>query len=235
MSDATGFVAAIIPAAGSGTRLGSNQPKAFVELDGLSLLTRSALALSTVVDFIIVAVPEDEIRTAAQQLENVDAPIHVVAGGQNRQDSVAACLHVLPEEVDVVLVHDAARPLVPIEVIANVVDSVLQGADAVVPVLPVVDTIKRVDAEGRIIETVNRDQLRRIQTPQGFRKDVLLQAYADPTHVATDDAGLVEALGITVTTVPGSERALKITTQNDFAYAISLLQDSNAMNYGETL
>lgn len=235
MSDATGFVAAIIPAAGSGTRLGSNQPKAFVELDGLSLLTRSALALSTVVDFIIVAVPEDEIRTAAQQLENVDAPIHVVAGGQNRQDSVAACLQVLPETVDVVLVHDAARPLVPVEVITNVVDSVLQGADAVVPVLPVVDTIKRVDAEGRIIETVNRDQLRRIQTPQGFRKDVLLQAYADPTHVATDDAGLVESLGITVTTVPGSERALKITTQNDFAYAISLLQDSNAMNYGETL
>ena len=223
MTDATALVAAIIPAAGSGTRLQSPQPKAFVHLAGLSLLAHSALALSSVVDVIVVAVPDGETSHAAIELENVDAQIHIVTGGANRQESVAACLEVLPEDIGIVLVHDAARPLVPVDVVADVVSAVRNGAQAVVPVLPLVDTIKRVNSEGIIIETIDREQLRRVQTPQGFTREVLMQAYADPTHVATDDAGLVESLGVTVTTVAGSERGLKITTQADFVHALSLL------------
>jgi 2-C-methyl-D-erythritol 4-phosphate cytidylyltransferase len=207
--------------------LQSPQPKAFVQLAGLSLLAHSALALSSVVDVIVVAVPDGETSRAAIELENVDAQIHIVTGGANRQESVAACLAVLPENVDIVLVHDAARPLVPVDVVGDVVAAVRQGDQAVVPVLPLVDTIKRVNTEGDIIETIDREQLRRVQTPQGFTREVLMHAYADPTHVATDDAGLVESLGVTVTTVAGSERGLKITTQEDFVHALSLLGSTN--------
>ena len=224
MTDATGQVAAIIPAAGSGNRLGSAKPKAFVELAGLSLLARSALTLSAIADVIIVAAPEDFVQAAARELENVDAQIHIVAGGENRQDSVAAALRVLPEDVQVVLVHDAARPLVPLGVVESVVNKVRDGAKAVVPVLPLVDTIKRINPEDEVIETIDRSQLRRVQTPQGFSREVIEHAYSDPTHVATDDAGLVESLGVAIATVPGSELSLKITNPDDVVHALSLLE-----------
>lgn len=227
MTDATGQVAAIIPAAGSGTRLNSEVPKAFVELDGLTLLTRSALTLSTVVDVIVVAVPDGFTSQAAIALENVDAQIHIVLGGDNRQESVAAGLAVLPEDVDLVLVHDAARPLVPVSVVSDVVHALRDGAPAVIPVLPLTDTVKRVDSQGAVVETISREQLRRVQTPQGFHRDVLVQAHADPTHVATDDAGLVESAGVRVVTIPGSDQSLKITTPEDFKYAQMLLGSSS--------
>ena len=223
-SAATGRVAAIIPAAGSGVRLGADIPKAFLAVGGLSLLTRSALAMSAVADVLIIAAPPDALDEASAQLAQVDAEIHIVAGGEHRQESVANALRMVPEDVSIVLVHDAARPLVPIEVTQNVVAAVRNGAKAVIPVLPLVDTIKRVNNNGIAIETVDRNQLRRVQTPQGFDRATLDLAYQNPEIVATDDAGLMDALGIAVVTVAGDERSLKITTMADVKHALSLLE-----------
>jgi 2-C-methyl-D-erythritol 4-phosphate cytidylyltransferase len=217
-------VAAIIPAAGSGVRLGADVPKAFLALGGLSLLTRSALAMSSVADVLIIAAPADALDEASAQLAQVDAEIHIVAGGEHRQESVANALRMVPEDVSIVLVHDAARPLVPIEVTQNVVAAVRDGAKAVIPVLSLVDTIKRVNNNGIAIETVDRNQLRRVQTPQGFDRATLDLAYQNPEVVATDDAGLMDALGIPVVTVAGDERSLKITTMADVKHALSLLE-----------
>ena len=221
---ATGRVAAIIPAAGSGVRLGADVPKAFLALGGLSLLTRSALAMSAVADVLIIAAPAEALDEASVQLSQVDAEIHIVAGGEHRQESVANALRMVPEDVSIVLVHDAARPLVPIEVTQNVVAAVRKGAKAVVPVLSLVDTIKRVNNNGIAIETVDRNQLRRVQTPQGFDRATLDLAHQNPEVVATDDAGLMDALGISVLTVAGDERSLKITTMFDVQHAMSLLE-----------
>jgi 2-C-methyl-D-erythritol 4-phosphate cytidylyltransferase len=225
ISAAAGRVAALIPAAGSGTRLGADTPKAFIELNSIALLTRCALVLSLAVDVIVVAVPEGYVERAGELLKEVDADVHIVEGGQDRQSSVARALAVVPQDVDVVLVHDAARPLVPQRVIHSVIDAVRQGADGVVPVLPVVDTVKRVDVQGTVVETVNRDSLRRVQTPQGFVRSVLDAAHADPTILATDDAALLEVSGYRVQTVSGDERALKITTMDDLHMALSYLEE----------
>jgi len=222
---ATGRVAAIIPAAGSGVRLGADVPKAFLALGGLSLLTRSALAMSAVADVLIIAAPADSLVEASVQLSQVDAEIHIVAGGEHRQESVANALRMVPEDVSIVLVHDAARPLVPIEVTKNVVAAIRNGAKAAIPVLPLVDTIKRVNNNGIAIETVDRNQLRRVQTPQGFDRATLDLAYQNPEVVATDDAGLMDALGIAIVTVAGDERSLKITTMSDVKHALSLLEE----------
>ena len=221
---ATGRVAAIIPAAGSGVRLGADVPKAFLALGGLSLLTRSALAMSAVADVLIIAAPADSLDEASNQVAQVDAEIHIVTGGEHRQESVANALRMVPEDVSIVLVHDAARPLVPIEVTQNVVAAIRGGAKAAIPVLPLVDTIKRVNNNGIAIETVDRNQLRRVQTPQGFDRATLDLAYQNPEVVATDDAGLMDALGIPVVTVAGDERSLKITTMSDVQHALSLLE-----------
>ena len=221
---ATGRVAAIIPAAGSGVRLGADIPKAFLELGGLSLLTRSALAMSAVADVLIIAAPIDGLDEASAQLSQVDAEIHIVAGGEHRQESVANALRMVPEDVAIVLVHDAARPLVPMKVTQDVVSAVRNGAKAVIPVIPLVDTIKRVNNQGVAIETVDRNQLRRVQTPQGFDRATLDLAYQNPEVVATDDAGLMDALGIPVVTVAGDESSLKITTMSDVQHALSLLE-----------
>jgi len=222
---ADGRVAAIIAAAGNGSRLGADIPKAFVLLDGLSLLTRSALVMSAVADVIVVATPQDHLALASELLAEVDAEIHIVEGGASRQESVALALQGIPEDVDVVLVHDAARALVPIEVCARVIDAVRAGNPAVIPVLPVVDTINRVDAHGVVVDTVNRDNLRRVQTPQGFTRAALMRAHRDSTHIATDDAGLLSTLGIPVVTVAGDERAIKITTQTDLETATRFVKE----------
>ncbi len=224
---AAGRVAAIIPAAGLGVRLGADIPKAFLELGGLTLLARSAHAMSAVADVIVVSVPQDALEQASLQLAEVDAEIHIVTGGVHRQESVAIALRKVPQDVTIVLVHDAARPLVPIKVAQDVVAAIRDGAKAVIPVLPLVDTIKRVNSQGIAIETVDRNQLRRVQTPQGFDRATLDLAHEDPAVVATDDAGLMDALGIVVTTVAGDERALKITTMDDVRHAISFLEDSH--------
>lgn len=226
-SAANSRVAAIIPAAGSGERLGAAMPKAFVEVAGQTLLKRSAIAMARVADVVVVAVPSDQIEHASAELVDVAAEVHVVAGGAERQDSVAAGLAVIPDDVAYVLVHDAARPFVPQSVSQSVVDALRAGKQAVVPTLPVIDTMKRVNAEGTVVGTVDRTTLRRIQTPQGFTRDIMNRAYADPTHIATDDSGLVEAMGIEVITVPGDERAFKITTPADLETANRLAGESH--------
>jgi 2-C-methyl-D-erythritol 4-phosphate cytidylyltransferase len=223
---AAGRVAAIIPAAGSGVRLGTQIPKAFVELANMSLLKRSAIALGQLVDVIVVAAPQGYLENAADEIATVEVEKIVVVGGDDRQSSVAAALQAIPSDVDIVLVHDAARPLVPFRVIEDVVLAIRAGAKGVVPVLPIADTIKRLDSAGRVIETIDRDSLRRVQTPQGFARQVLDQVHSDPTHSATDDAGLLEAAGFEVSTVLGDERALKITTMDDIQHALSFLEET---------
>jgi 2-C-methyl-D-erythritol 4-phosphate cytidylyltransferase len=151
------------------------------------------------------------------------APVTVVAGGAERQESVAAALAVVPPSLPIVLVHDAARCLTPVSVFERVAAAVRDGADAVIPVLPVVDTIKEVDAEGTVLGTVDRSVLRSVQTPQGFRASVLRAAHAAAADSHTDDAGAVEKIGRQVICVPGSDLALKITRPMDLALATHLL------------
>ena len=147
----------------------------------------------------------------------------VVVGGETRQDSVAAGLAALAADVDVVLVHDAARAFVPVEVIGRVLAAVAGGADAVVPALPLVDTVKRVDAHGAVTATVDRSELRAVQTPQGFRRAALVGAHERwPGDAVTDDAGLVERAGGRVVVVDGADEAFKITRPWDLRIAESL-------------
>jgi 2-C-methyl-D-erythritol 4-phosphate cytidylyltransferase len=184
----------------------------------------------------------DEARDIASAAERwsrstaaVSRPTHqsatVVAGGQERGDSVAAGLAELSATVDVVLVHDAARCLTPVAVFERVIAAVEQGAVAVVPGTPVVDTIKQVDERGVVVGTPARAGLRAVQTPQGFRRDVLERAHAAfrrsaPAPVdTTDDAGLVERLGEPVIVVDGDARALKVTTPADLDAAARLLMN----------
>ena len=156
------------------------------------------------------------------------ASIQVIPGGAERSDSVAAGLAALPPEVDVVLVHDAARALAPSEVFDRVVEAVRAGHQAVTPALPVTDTIKQVEvtADGTeiVASTIDRATLRAVQTPQGFRRSMLERAHAETHHAVTDDCGMVEALGEPVLVVPGHPRAMKITTPGDLEVAAAWLQ-----------
>ncbi len=158
-----------------------------------------------------------------------DAELTVVAGGDTRQSSVARALIALPSDVDVVLVHDAARPLVPVEMVERVAVAVRAGAPAVIPVLKLVDTVKTVDAEGRVVSTPDRSHLRAVQTPQGFTRSVLQQAHANAeVDDVTDDAGLVERQGVEVVTVLGHEEAFKVTRPMDLVLAEAVLSRRRA-------
>ena len=149
--------------------------------------------------------------------------VTVVPGGAERTDSVAAGLRALDPAAGVVLVHDAARALTPREVFERVVEAVRGGHPAVIPALPVTDTIKSVDAEDRVVDTPDRAGLRAVQTPQGFLRETLERAHAEAPRAATDDAGLVEAAGGQVVVVPGSMEALKVTTPWDLRVAELIL------------
>lgn len=227
-------VAAIVPAAGRGERLGPGQPKALRTLGGVPMLVHAVRALSRarLVDLVVVAAPPDgvaEVRTLLAMYD-IGADVVVVAGGAQRQDSVARALEALPADVGVVLVHDAARPLAPSELVDAVAGAVLAGHLAVVPGLPVTDTVKRVASMTStgtepVAQTVSRADLRSIQTPQGFDRDVLAKAHAAADDVATDDAGLVERLGLPVVVVPGSAEAFKITRPIDLLLAEAVLAE----------
>jgi 2-C-methyl-D-erythritol 4-phosphate cytidylyltransferase len=192
-----------------------------------------ALASARSVDLVVIAAPEDGVDAVHALLTEhhlVDAgpgraETMVVAGGDTRQGSVARALVALPLDVDVVLVHDAARPLVPVSLVDAVAAAVRAGSDAVVPGLPVADTVKSVDRTSVVTATLDRGLLRAIQTPQGFRRATLTEAHAaaDPDAPATDDAGLVEALGGTVVVVPGHEEAFKVTRPLDLVLAEAVL------------
>lgn len=219
--------AAIVPAAGKGERLGPGAPKALRTLGGIPMLVHAvrAVASSRVVDLVVVAAPEASLDAVAAMLgeHSFPADVSVVAGGETRQDSVARALLTLPLDIDVVLVHDAARPLVPEEVVTSVAAAVASGHPAVVPALPIVDTVKEVDGEETVVRTVDRDRLRSIQTPQGFDRRVLQRAHAEADLGVTDDAGLVEALGVPVVVVPGHEEALKVTRPFDLIVAEAIV------------
>ncbi|MDP4690889.1 MAG: 2-C-methyl-D-erythritol 4-phosphate cytidylyltransferase [Candidatus Nanopelagicales bacterium] len=218
--------AIIVPAAGRGERLGPGAPKALRTLAGQPILVHAVRNLATArcVDLIVVAAPEDTVEEIRALLGDIDTQLVIVTGGQTRQDSVARALLALPPDVDVVLVHDAARPLVPSDVVDRVATAVRSGSDAVIPTLGVVDTIKEVDAEGVVRTTLDRSRLHAVQTPQGFARAVLQRAHADSDgEDATDDAGLVERMGVTVTVVPGDEEAFKITRPLDLVLAEAIL------------
>ncbi|WP_286175838.1 2-C-methyl-D-erythritol 4-phosphate cytidylyltransferase [Arthrobacter sp. NEB 688] len=223
---ATRGVGVVVVAAGSGSRLGAGMPKAFVPLAGRPLL---GWALDTVAQVpglrsVVVVAPADLADPGGPAWAGIDPPpgTHVVAGGAERTDSVAAGLAALDPGCDVVLVHDAARCLTPVAVFARVVDAVRAGAAGVVPGIPVVDTVKSVDARGVVTGTPDRGALRAVQTPQGFRRAVLESAHAGGAG-ATDDAALVEQLGHDVLVVDGDARAFKVTTVDDLAHAERLV------------
>jgi 2-C-methyl-D-erythritol 4-phosphate cytidylyltransferase len=245
-----GDVAVLVPAAGAGVRLGPGGPKALRLLDGEPLLVHAVrrVAAAPSVRLIVVAAPAADLDAVRALLAPI-APVVVVAGGAERQESVATALAAVPDGVGIVLVHDAARALTPPELIESVAAAVRGGRPAVIPVLPVVDTIKEVGPNevgpnevgpnevgpnevgpsevgpGEVVlGTVDRAALRRVQTPQGFRHDVLAAAHAVAGDPLTDDAGLVEKIGVAVTCVPGSELALKITRPLDLILAEALLR-----------
>ncbi|MDQ2751165.1 MAG: 2-C-methyl-D-erythritol 4-phosphate cytidylyltransferase [Actinomycetota bacterium] len=211
-------VAAIIVAAGDGQRLGAGRPKAFCEVAGRTLLEHAAARFVSHPDIrdVVVVAPASLVESATALIPAAA----VVAGGRTRHASVARGLTALADDVDAVLVHDVARPFVPAEVISRVIATMAGGADAVIPVLLVTDTVKRVDQSGAVIETLERAALRSVQTPQGFRRSVLVAAHAGADGSAvTDDAALVEARGVRVVVVDGADELFKITRPWDLALA----------------
>jgi 2-C-methyl-D-erythritol 4-phosphate cytidylyltransferase len=224
--------AAIIPAAGLGLRLGGEAPKAFREVGGESLLVHAvrglrAAAAADLACFVIAVPPgTEDVVFKVLELYVGAARLHCVSGGSERTDSVRAALELVPvDDIDCILVHDAARPFVPAAVIERVVDAVRAGAPAVIPVVPVTDTIKRVDPAGKVLDTPDRAALVAVQTPQGFEPSLLRRAHAQAAAGVTDDAMLAERLGVTVQTVEGSEDAFKITRPRDLILAESILAE----------
>jgi 2-C-methyl-D-erythritol 4-phosphate cytidylyltransferase/2-C-methyl-D-erythritol 2,4-cyclodiphosphate synthase len=219
-------VAAIVPAAGSGERLGAGIPKAFVRVQGRELVAHAVDRLRQAgVDHVVVAVSADQVEQARSLVGDVAS---VVIGGADRTASVAAGLAAVPADAGIVLVHDAARAFAPATLIEQVIARVGEGADAVVPVLPVVDTIRTITDGGALTGTVDRSCLRIVQTPQGFRAAVLRRAHAAAAgrgESATDDAALCESIGVRVTAVDGDRSAFKITTADDLETAQRMTTD----------
>lgn len=188
-------------------------PKALQLLGDRPLLSWAVESLDPVCDVVVVAAGADCLDRVALEVPSAQ----VVVGGAQRSDSVRACLKVLPASVEYVLVHDAARPLASSALAGRVLDALRSGASAVVPGVPVIDTVKVVDEAGWVVSTPPRSSLRAIQTPQGFRRSVLDAAHASGGD-ATDDARLVELTGVTVLTVPGEAAAAKVTTPADLRF-----------------
>jgi 2-C-methyl-D-erythritol 4-phosphate cytidylyltransferase len=211
---------AVLAAAGRGERLGSDRPKAFARLGGRPLLAESLERLenSDWIDRIVIAAPPDWVEPSILVAEEIVATkVHsVVTGGASRSESVRLALEAVPEDAAVVLVHDAARPLLPDEVTERVLAPLSEGWDAVVPAVPLADTVKRVEGE-RVLETVPREDLVAVQTPQAFLADVLRRAVSGDVASATDCSSLVEAQGGRVKWVEGDPRLLKVTDVDDLA------------------
>lgn len=239
----------VLTAAGSGTRLGANTPKALVTLGSDSLLAHALHHLPPS-NLVVISAPPAYLAGFSQiAAQSASPPPLVVPGGASRQASVLAALEALADvaapitESDLVLVHDAARPFTPATVFSQVVAALQQGCPAVIPATPVLDTIKVVrsvstPAREVVTDTLNRSQLRAVQTPQGFPLPTLLELHrrfaaraATETSAFGDDAALAEAAGIPVAVVPGSPRSLKITTPFDLQVA-QLLANSDCPEAG---
>jgi 2-C-methyl-D-erythritol 4-phosphate cytidylyltransferase len=209
---------ALLVAAGAGERLGEERPKAFVKLGELPLLAEPLRRLdeSDWVDAIVVAVPDDWEEPAILLAEELSASkvVAAVRGGATRAESVRAALAEVPEDALVVLVHDAARPLLTEDVLERVLAPLSEGWDGVVPGLPIVDTVKTVSSEA-VTGTLSREKLIAVQTPQAFVAAKLREAYAGDLAGATDCSSLVEARGGRIKWVEGDPRLLKVTTKAD--------------------
>ena len=212
-----GNVWAIVVAGGGGRRFGG--PKQFEDLHGRRVLDWSVAAARAGCDGVVAVVPADRLDEEAQACAGGFGS--VVAGGSTRSESVRAGLAAVPDDAEIVVVHDAARPVAGVELFHRTVAAVRAGADAAIPGVPVADTVKRV-SDGRVVETVDRSHLVAVQTPQAFRAEILRRAHADDPE-ATDDAALVEALGGLVVVVDGDPRNLKLTSPWDLLVARGLL------------
>jgi 2-C-methyl-D-erythritol 4-phosphate cytidylyltransferase/2-C-methyl-D-erythritol 2,4-cyclodiphosphate synthase len=211
--------AAIIAGAGSGHRLGADLPKALVKLLDKTLVEHAVNSLTPVAQLIVVTAPagfEDQFKSL------LGDQVTVITGGVLRSDSIRIALDVIGSEYEFVLVHDAARAIASTQLAKDVLAQLEKGEQAVIPALDVVDTIKEIDAKGYVRSTPERANLRAVQTPQGFSKSVLAHAHQSAED-ATDDAALVEAIGVKVKVISGEERALKITNKSDLARAIQIL------------
>lgn len=233
-------VAAIIAAGGRGVRFGAGRPKQFLEIGGRSILELSvaALAASDRIQEIVVALPEEHVDAGSKALRStIGRPVTVVAGGARRQDSVANAFAKTSKESDIVIIHDAARPFVTREVIARAIDGARQHG-AAVAAMGVRDTVKQADAAGadgsRLIRTtIPRDSVFLAQTPQAFRRDILARALDEGKEVdATDEAMLVERLGVPVHVVEGDARNIKITTPEDLAAAKAAVFQTSMIRIG---
>lgn len=214
----------VLAAAGLGTRLKAAEPKAFLRLLDSTLIDRALAPFLLRDDLAAAAVAVPDPAAAADLLGHMDPRVRFVQGGPDRQASVAAGLAALAQ-VDLILVHDAARPLVDDATVAAVIDAASKFG-AAVPALPIHDTVKEVGADGRVLGTPARGALVLAQTPQGFRADLLRRAHAEAQAQgvrATDDAALVERLGEPVVLVPGRRSNLKITTREDVMIAEAIL------------
>ena len=219
--------AAIIAAAGMGNRLGANLPKSLVKLLDKTLVEHAVANLSPVCELIIVTAPkgyEDEYTKI------LGDQVTVITGGVLRSDSIRLAISKIPANYEYVLVHDAARALASTTLASSVLNQLIQGEQAVIPALDVIDTIKEVDSKGYVRNTLNRSSLKVIQTPQGFSRSILERAH-QASEDATDDAALVEALGVAVKVIAGEDRAFKITTPSDIATALKFLIPDSDKKY----
>ena len=207
----------IVVAGGAGARFGGAVAKQYLPLGNARVVDRSlSLMRSVCGDRVVLVVALDRLAD-----HGTDAPC-VVAGGDTRSGSVRAGLAAVGPDANIILVHDAARPLVPTAVLSRLLAAIDAGADAAVPGLSVTDTVKRVDVSGLVLETPDRASLMAVQTPQAFRANVLRRVHADGGE-ATDDAALVEASGGRVVVVPGDPLARKVTTDEDLRWLRSQL------------
>ena len=215
--------AAIIAAAGMGHRLGANLPKSLVKLIDKTLLEHAVANLAPVAQLLIVTAPAGYEKEYKKLLGD---EVEVITGGVLRSDSIRIAIAKIPNNYEYVLVHDAARALASTRLASEVINQLIRGQQVVIPTLDVIDTIKEVDNQGYVRNTLNRASLKIVQTPQGFNRSVLERAH-QASEDATDDAALVEALGIKVKTIAGEDQAFKITTKGDIKTAINFLLPDN--------
>ncbi len=224
------MVAVIIPAGGVGKRLGAKVPKQFLELAGRPLILHTLAPFLSLPEIELIVIPcvEGWRKRLLALTQGLSKPVKVVPGGATRQASVLEGLKALPAEVEIVLVHDAARPFVTPEAIKAVLAKIRERGAALLA-LPSRDTVKRVREE-RVLETLPREEIYLAQTPQGARKELLIEAFlwAEKRGLsATDEAGLLEAYGVSVYVVPGSPLNFKITTPEDLLLAEAILKRSS--------
>ena len=224
-------VVAVVPAAGQGTRMGGTARKQYLTLSGIPLLVLSLKVLQRIesVREIILSVPESDRDYCWREIVNpfgLGKVTHIVAGGQRRQDSVRSGLFTISDPPDLVLVHDGVRPFIEDELVENAISCAEQTGASVVA-MPIHDTVKRVDAHRVIQETLNREELWHIQTPQVFRYDWLVEAHKHAQNEnweVTDDAALIERMGYPVSVVEGSCFNIKITKPDDLIFGEAILK-----------